>query len=36
MAVLNVMEPSSDVTDFPSDGTEGGLHYLINCNNIYR
>ena len=29
MVELNVIEPSSDITDLPSDGTEGGLHYLI-------
>ena len=36
MVELNVMEPSSDVTELSSDGTEGGPHYLIDYNIVYR
>ena len=34
MVELNVMEPSPDFTELPSDGTEGGPHYLIDYNII--
>ena len=36
MVELNVMEPSSDVIELPSDDPEGGPHYLIDYSIIHR